>query len=234
MLSDKFQLVIARIKEAEKRASRSEGAVTLIAVSKTKSFDQIASSLRMGVSNFGENYVQEATKKIERMKILNPLSEVKWHLIGALQTNKSKFVVGKFETIQSVDRIELAQALNKRAVEAGVIQNILMQIKLGDEPTKAGVDPNDAPTLIEKIAALKNLRLEGLMSLPPVDAEAESSRKYFAQLFELKEKWTELVDETQGSFSQLSMGTSHDFEIAIEEGATMVRVGTALFGAREV
>jgi pyridoxal phosphate enzyme (YggS family) len=231
--NERLRHVLQRIENAESRARRTPGSVTLIAVSKLQSIEQVRSALMVGVSHFGENYVQEATKKIERIKILHPDLPVKWHLIGALQTNKSKFVVGKFETIQSIDRFELALALDRRAQEASVVQNILIQVKLGDEPTKGGVTVKDTPQLIEKIALLKNLRIEGLMSLPPVEVEAEASRRYFAQLFELKSKWSDLVDSNTGSFSHLSMGTSHDFEIAIEEGATMVRVGTAIFGQRE-
>lgn len=230
--AERLSHVVSQIESAEKRSGREPGSVTLIAVSKTQSTELVAQALKVGVFHFGENYVQEATKKIDRIKLIDPTSKVHWHLIGSLQTNKSKFVVGKFETIQSVDRLELAQALDKRALEAGVIQNIMLQIKLGDEPTKGGVLPTDVPSLIEKLAALKNIRLEGLMSLPPIEAEAEGSRKYFAELYILKNEWAKLVDPIQGSFRHLSMGTSHDFEIAVEEGATMVRVGTAIFGSR--
>ena len=155
--NERLHQVLQRIEKAEKRAARTPGSVTLIAVSKTRSVEQISSALKSGVVHFGENYVQEATKKIERVKILHNDQVVKWHLIGGLQTNKSKFVVGKFETIQSVDRFELAQALDRRAQEAGVTQSILIQVKLGDEPTKGGLDAKDVPNLIEKIAGLKNL-----------------------------------------------------------------------------
>ncbi len=225
--------MLARIRQAELRANRQPGSVELIAVSKTKSFESIMQAYSAGVTHFGENYVQEAAKKIEKMKTLDLKGSTYWHLIGALQTNKSKFVVGKFETIQSVDRIELANALNTRAQQAGVIQNILIQVKLGDEPTKTGVAPSLAPELIKRAVNLKNLRLEGLMTLPPIDAEAESSRKFFVQLREFRGEWASLVAAPWGSFKHLSMGTTHDFEVAIEEGATMVRVGTAIFGQRD-
>ncbi len=223
-----------KIVEAEKRSGRAPQSVTLLAASKTRSAEALLQIINSGVAHFGENYVQEASKKIEKIKVLAPEKKVHWHLIGALQTNKTKSAVGRFETIQSVDRIELAAALDARAKEAGLVQNILLQIKLGDEPTKGGVLATEAPLLIEKILGLKNIRLEGVMSLPPIEAEAEGSRKYFAQLRELRLKWAGLVSPESGSFTHLSMGTTHDFEVAIEEGATMVRVGTAIFGSREI
>jgi pyridoxal phosphate enzyme (YggS family) len=224
-----------KIIQAEKVAGRKPGSVTLIAVSKTKPADMVIAAVQKGLLNFGENYVQEAVKKVEKVKSVlgSEGSKVQWHLIGGLQTNKSKLVIGKFNTIQSVDRFELAKALDARAKEAGLIQNILFQVKLGDEPTKGGVEEKAVEVLIEKCLELKNLRLEGLMTLPPMDVEAEMSRKYFSQLRELMNRVKNIIPAEQGSFSQLSMGTTHDFTVAIEEGATMVRVGTALFGARE-
>lgn len=229
----KLHDVLDRIARAEARAGREKGSVTLIAVSKTKTLEAILSIASQGVVHFGENYVQEATKKIEKIRLAKPDLNLKWHLIGGLQTNKSKFVVGKFETIQSVDRPELAKTLDARAAEAGVVQNILIQVKLWDEPTKGGVLAADLAPLIKKIVELKNLRLEGLMTLPPLDVEPETSRKYFSQLRSLRDELKSLVPASSGSFKELSMGTTHDFEVAIEEGATMVRVGTAIFGSRE-
>lgn len=223
-----------KIAEAELRSGRPAGSVTLVAVGKTRTAEALVQVLNTGVTHFGENYVQEASKKIDKLKLLAPGKNIHWHLIGALQTNKSKSVVGRFDTVQSVDRIELASAIDARAKEAGLVQNILVQIKLGDEPTKGGVTVTDAPLLFEKISSLKNIRLEGLMSLPPIEAEAEASRKYFSQLRELRLKWAGLISPECGTFSQLSMGTTHDFEVAVEEGATMVRVGTAIFGSREI
>jgi pyridoxal phosphate enzyme (YggS family) len=223
-----------KIEAAEKKAGRAKGSVILLAASKTKSVEVLLRALQGGVTHFAENYVQEASKKIEKIQNLNIDRQMHWHLIGALQTNKSKSVVGRFETIQSVDRIELAKALNSRAQEAGVVQNILIQVKLGDEPSKGGVPVSDGEKLIGEICKLENLRVEGLMSLPPIEAEAEPSRKYFSQLFELRHQWASLINPSQGRFSHLSMGTTHDYEVAIEEGATMVRIGTAIFGAREI
>jgi pyridoxal phosphate enzyme (YggS family) len=230
--SSGLEEVLARIAASEKRVGRAPGSVTLIAVSKTKPIDSVLAAARCGVMHFGENYVQEATRKMDRMKQIAPELDLQWHLIGSLQTNKSKFVVGRFKTIQSVDRLELARALDNRAREAGIVQNIFMQVKLGDEPSKMGVPVVGAPELIKKIIGLKNIRLDGLMSLPPVEAEPESSRKYFAQLRVLRDELAPLVPHDCGSLTHLSMGTTHDFEIAIEEGATMVRVGTAIFGTR--
>lgn len=224
--------VLDRIRDAEKRAGRAPGSVTLIAVTKTKSSETVALARSLGLTHFGENYVQEATRKMERVKSMLPNMEIHWHLIGSLQTNKSKFVVGKFDLIHSVDRIELARTLNTRAQEAGIIQNILVQVKIGDEPGKGGALPQAAPALIEAIQELPALRIRGLMMLPPLEAEPEDSRKYFAKLREYQVEWTKLLSPERGSLEHLSMGTTHDFEIAIEEGATLVRVGTALFGPR--
>ena len=225
LLADNLKKVRQRVSAAEKRAGRAAQSVDLIAVSKTKSPDMVGEAATLGVMSFGENYVQEALRKIEKCKSLQQSLHFKWHLIGSLQTNKCKLAVGMFDTIQSVDRVELAQALNNRALEAGLVQKIFVQIKLGDEPSKNGVSPREAPALIEKLREFKNLNLQGLMSLPPIEAEPEASRKYFIQLRNLR--------DTLQKNLLLSMGTTHDFEIAIEEGADMVRVGTAIFGSRE-
>jgi pyridoxal phosphate enzyme (YggS family) len=233
-LEKKIKNVLERIAEAKSRSVQKTDSVTLIAVSKTKSADVVVQAAKLGLMHFGENYVQEASRKIDKVIGALPDVKVQWHLIGALQTNKSKHVVGKFSTIQSVDRIELAKALNTRAQEAGIVQDILVQIKLGDEPTKGGAIPAQTPELIKKISQLGSLRIEGLMSLPPIEAEPEASRRFFIQLRELRDQWAQLIPASGGSFRHLSMGTTHDFEVAIEEGATMVRVGTALFGAREL
>lgn len=234
MLSDdkKLEDVLGRIARAEAKAGRPPGSVSLIAVSKTKSVEAVLGVARAGVVHFGENYVQEATRKIEKIKALGEFN-IKWHHIGALQTNKSKSVVGKFETIQGVDRFELAKALDARAQEAGINQKILIQVKLGDEPTKGGVPGAELPDLIKKLLPLKNLSIEGLMTLPPMDVEPEMSRSYFSQLKKLRDDNAKFISAERGSFKELSMGTTHDFEVAIEEGATMVRVGTAIFGPRE-
>ncbi|MDZ4678770.1 MAG: YggS family pyridoxal phosphate-dependent enzyme [Oligoflexia bacterium] len=232
-LENKIKRVHEKIAEAFARSKYKTEPVTLIAVSKKQPADTVINAASLGQVDFGENYVQEASKKMDKVAAVLAQTKIQWHLIGALQTNKSKHVVGKFTTIQSVDRIELAKALNVRAHDFGVTQEIMIQVKLGDEPTKGGVLPAQGAELIKKIAQLENLKIEGLMAIPPIEAEAEASRKFFIQLRELKEQWASLVPQTSGSFKHLSMGTTHDFEVAIEEGSTMVRVGTALFGSRE-
>jgi pyridoxal phosphate enzyme (YggS family) len=230
---ENLRRVLEKVRSAEERVGRTPGSITLIAVSKTKTIEDVISAARLGLNHFGENYVQEATRKMERFQASVPDRSPQWHLIGGLQTNKSKFVVGRFATIQSVDRPELAKALNKRSQEIGIVQSILLQIKLGDEPTKGGCEPSQLRALLDVTLASPNLKIEGLMTLPPLETEPEHSRKYFAQLRELREGLKASVPPERGSLMHLSMGTTHDFEVAIEEGATMVRIGTAIFGARE-
>ncbi|MCC6276768.1 MAG: YggS family pyridoxal phosphate-dependent enzyme [Oligoflexia bacterium] len=229
-LQDRIAGIVDRIAQAEKKSGRPQGATKLIAVSKTKSFEHIQEAYDLGLRHFGENYIQEATRKIERAKLQN--LDVHWHLIGPLQTNKSKYAVGRFDTIQSVDRIDLAKILNKRAAEAQVIQKIMIQVKLGDEPTKSGVPVGALDVLLGQMQGLERLQVVGLMSLPPLDAEPEASRHYFVQLRKLKEELLKKFESQQMKFEELSMGTTFDFDIAIEEGATMIRVGTAIFGRR--
>lgn len=228
-LNEKIDAVRDRIRSACLKSKRNESDVTLIAVSKTKSAELVKKAAELGVLNFGENYVQEALKKIEKID-----QKLSWHFIGHLQTNKSKPVVGKFETIQSVDRIELAKALSARAVEAGLVQKILMQIKLGDEPNKGGVAPSKAVELMDKIQTLPNIFIGGLMTLPPIEADPEENRKYFSELRGIATRLAPRLSSEKGKMEHLSMGTTYDFEVAIEEGATMIRVGTAIFGPREL
>jgi pyridoxal phosphate enzyme (YggS family) len=229
-IQQNLESIRERIATAEKKVRRKAHSVSLIAVSKTKSAGAVNEAIEAGARSFGENYVQEALKKIEQVGFEK---KIQWHFIGNLQSNKSKQVVGHFETIQSVDRLELALALNKAALEKAIHQKILVQIKLGGEITKGGILPEESPRFFEDLSKLKHLRIEGLMSLPPIGTDPSISRKYFSQLFEYREKWQRHISSECGTFTQLSMGTTHDFEVAIEEGATMVRVGTAIFGARE-
>ena len=183
-----------------------------------------------GQTLFGENYVQEAVEKVE----LFP--GARWHFIGSLQTNKIKQIAGKFELVHSVDRLKVAAELSKVSVSAGVVQDILLQIHVGDEATKHGVTELEAPGVIESIFQLPNLRLRGLMALPPLTENESKARSQFASLRSNLEKWREKYasHKEKALFKELSMGTSSDYEWAILEGATLVRVGTSLFGERSV
>lgn len=210
---------LGRVQEAVARAcaraGRSPDHVLLIAVSKTMDVERVRLAIAAGVTALGENRVQEAKEKIEALG-----RPVPWHLIGSLQTNKARDATRLFDWIQSVDRLDLAQELSRRADRA---LNILLQVNLGDEPQKGGVAPAELKRLHEMVAALPNLKVRGLMAIPPATEQPEQARPFFRQLRELRE---------QLGLEHCSMGMSADFEVAIEEGATMVRVGTAIFGPR--
>ena len=212
----------ARILAACKRSGRNPAAVKLVAVSKLQPTEKIRAAIAAGQLLFGENYAQELRDKADELRAdLGSLASPEWHFLGALQTNKVKYVVGRASLVHTVDRLELAEAIAKRAAAAGLIQRVLLEVNVGEEPQKAGARPAELPGLLEAIAALPSLRLEGLMCIPPAGVEA---KRHFARLRELR-------DENRAG-TELSMGMSDDFEAAIEEGATLVRVGTAIFGAR--
>ena len=213
---------LGRVQEAVARAcaraGRSPDHVLLIAVSKTVDAERIRLAIAAGVAALGENRVQEAREKIEALG-----RPVPWHLIGSLQTNKAKEAARLFDWIHSVDRLELARELSRRAHGAERTLDVLLQVNLGDEPQKGGVAPAEVKVLQEAMAGLPGLRVRGLMAIPPVTESPERTRPYFRRLRELRDEL---------GLEHLSMGMSADFEVAIEEGATMVRVGTAIFGAR--
>lgn len=218
--------VRARIGAAAVRAGRRPGDVLLVAVSKTVPVAAVAAAVAAGQRVFGESRVQEAAAK---SAVCGP--GVAWHLIGHLQRNKAKAAAGLFDVVESLDSPELAAELERRAQEAGRRLRVLVQVKLGDEPTKSGVAPAAAPALIETAARLPHLDLAGLMTIPPLSAAPEDSRRWFALLRGLRESW----DGTwcpRGTLRELSMGMSGDYEVATEEGATIVRVGSAIFGSR--
>lgn len=200
-----------RIASACARAGRDVGSVKLIAVSKLQPVEKLRAALDAGQAAFGENYAQELRDKSAE------LSGVEWHFLGALQTNKVKLVVGKAALIHTCDRLALAQEISKRAQSE---QRVLLEVNVGREPQKAGVTPEEAAALLEQVRALQRLKVDGLMCIPPAEGDP---RQHFVALRELAAKL---------GLRELSMGMSADYEIAIEEGATLVRVGTAIFGER--
>jgi hypothetical protein len=206
------------IAQACHRVGRSPGEVLLIAVSKTVEVERIREAVAAGVRALGENRVQEAKEKIETLG-----RPVPWHLIGSLQTNKAKDAVRLFDWIHSVDRLELATELDRRAQALGRTVNALIEVNVGEEPQKAGVRPEEIKQVLEAFARSSQIRIRGLMAIPPMTGEAEASRPHFQRLRELRDA---------AGLEHLSMGMSADFEVAVEEGATMVRVGTAIFGPR--
>ncbi len=212
-----------RIERAAQRAGRDPKEIKLVAVSKTVEVDRVQEAIEAGVSILGENYVQEAQKKIEALG-----KPVSWHFIGHLQSNKAKYAVRLFDVIHSIDSIPLAEELNRKAEEPDRVIGVMIEVNLSGEATKFGTDEERVLNLAKKIQQLKHLSLEGLMTMPPYFDSPEMSRPYYAALRELKEK----MMKEGAQMKELSMGMSNDFEIAVEEGATYVRVGTAIFGPR--
>jgi pyridoxal phosphate enzyme (YggS family) len=226
-VADNLARVNARIAEAAKAAGRSPEEITLIAVSKEKPAEAVAEALRAGQRIFGENRVQEALAKIEAVP-----REAEWHLIGHLQSNKARMIPNRFAAVHTLDSERLAHALNRHAEAAGIVLDVFLQLNLAAEPTKSGVKTlAELGPLLEAALGCGALRLRGLMTLPDPTLSEGETRRHFGEVRELQNK----VRAEFGlgpAFSELSMGMSHDFEWAIAEGATMVRVGTAIFGAR--
>ncbi len=226
-ISENLRIVRAKMAQACARANRAADTVRLVAVSKTKPIELIQEAIAAGQTIFGENYVQEAVDKISR------IPSVEWHFIGTLQSNKAKQVAGSFALVHSIDRLKLASTLNSAAAARGAVQPILLQVHIGDEATKQGFSFAEMPDVIAQVCEMKNLRLRGLMSLPPLEDTEAGARMNFAKLRESLEKWRTLLPaENRPEFCELSMGTSSDFEAAVLEGATLIRVGTDIFGVR--
>jgi len=227
--------VMERIEKAARKVGRDPNEIKLVAVSKTVEAARIKEAIEAGVSILGENYVQEAQKKIEevgRPACTERFGEgrpVSWHFIGHLQSNKVKYAIRLFDMVHSLDSIPLAEELNRRAEQADRVIRVMIEVNLSKEATKFGTDEEVVVNLAKRIQNLKHLSLEGLMTMPPYFDSPEMSRPYYIALRALKER---MVKEGV-PMKELSMGMSNDFEIAIEEGATYVRVGTAIFGPRK-
>ena len=215
--------VDGRIRAAAARAERDPTEVRLIAVSKAKPAELIRAAFAAGQRDFGENYVQEL---VQKRGALSDLEGIRWHFIGGLQRNKARQVVD-VALVQSVDRGELGVELERRARAGGKRIDVLVEVNLGGEAQKSGCSPDVLPGLLDQLRALDALAVQGLMTVPPLDAEADRTRLLFRELARLRDRHREALGR-----GELSMGMSHDFEEAIEEGATLVRVGTAIFGAR--
>ncbi|MDG0817074.1 YggS family pyridoxal phosphate-dependent enzyme [Bdellovibrio svalbardensis] len=205
------------------------GSCKLLAVSKLQPAHKVHSLYEDGQRSFGENYVQEAIEKIEQ---LNSLPDIEWHLIGHLQKNKAKQVVGKFHLIHSVESLALAQALSRQCEAKKIEQNILIQVNLAQEETKSGFDKETVVKQWAELTQLPHLKIYGLMTMPPLTETGEEVRPYFRELRELREELKKQTNTQVHPMTELSMGTSHDYLVAIQEGATIVRLGTILFGER--
>jgi PLP dependent protein len=228
-IADRLADVRRRIAAACARAGRGASEVTLVGVSKTVAAGRVREAVEAGLNVFGENRVQEAEGKIAALDDVR--GRVEWHLIGHLQSNKARRAVALFDAVETVDSLELAARLNRVASEAGKRLPVFVEVNVGGEASKAGAAPDEVLPLVENIGKLESLELTGLMAVPPFLDELEAVRPFFRRLREWRDEARRagLVGE---SFEHLSMGMSHDFEVAIEEGATVVRIGTALFGAR--
>ena len=226
-IASNLQSVRARIDAAARRAGRDPSDIRLIAVSKMFSADHVRAAWSAGQRDFGENKVQEALQKIGETADM----EIRWHLIGHLQSNKAKKAAGAFACIHSVDSVDLLRKLDAAAVDLGATPEVLVQVDLAREETKFGAAADDARRIMEASQTARAVRMAGLMLIPPWNEDQEQTRPWFARLRQLREAWL-AEGVPPASLGQLSMGMSHDFEAAIEEGATLVRVGTAIFGKR--
>ena len=226
MLKENLANVEKNIEQACKNAGRSRDEVTLIAVSKTKPVEMLQEIYDENIRDFGENKVQELCSKMEQLP-----SDIRWHMIGHLQRNKVKYIVGKVELIHSVDTYRLAEEINIQAKKQNVIVPILVEVNIAHEESKFGISAEDAILLVEEISKLENVRIRGLMTIAPFVENPEDNRLYFRKIKQLSVDITNKnIDNV--SMEILSMGMTGDYEVAIEEGATMVRVGTGIFGAR--
>lgn len=228
---EKTSAVYKRISAAAMKAGRNPDDIVLIAVTKTVGTMQIVEAIDAGLRIFGESRVQEAQKKVASDELRVLRSGIKWHLIGHLQGNKAKHAVRLFDLIHSIDSIGLAEEINRQAEKIGKVQDALIEVKLSDEESKHGVSKEGLFELLKSANRLENLHIKGLMAIPPYFDNPEDARPYFRELRGLRDTINE-SRTTHHALRDLSMGMSHDFEVAIEEGATMVRIGTAIFGER--
>ena len=225
-LQENLQQVEANICKACENAGRKRSDVTLIAVSKTKPIEMLQTVYDLGPRDFGENKVQEMCEKMEVLP-----KDIRWHMIGHLQRNKVKYIVGQVALIHSVDSYRLAEEINIQAKKKNIIVPILVEVNIAHEESKFGISEEDAIQLVEEIAELENVRIKGLMTIAPYVENAEDNRLYFRKIKDLSvDIAAKNIDNV--SMEILSMGMTGDYEVAIEEGATMVRVGTGIFGAR--
>jgi pyridoxal phosphate enzyme (YggS family) len=227
-LKQRLEQIKARIRGAAESCQRDADSVRLVAVSKTIPAETVKEAVEAGVTILGENYVQEARDKFNTL-VHYPVS---WHFIGHLQSNKAKYAVRLFDLIHSVDSIKLARELNKQAAKVDKMQQILVQVNISGEDTKTGIPADGTIELISAISQLENLSIKGLMTMPPYFYQPEKVRPFFAALRKLRDQIKE-QSIAAVSMEELSMGMTGDFEVAIEEGATLVRIGTAIFGERK-
>ncbi len=221
--------VRARMAAAAVRVGRSPDAVTLVAVSKLHPFAVIEAAYAAGQRDFGENRVEELWPKVREAEARG-LTEIRWHLIGTIQSRKSELAVGPFVLIHSIDRMKIATRVSRDATAQGVVMPVLLETNVSGEESKHGFTPDEAIAAAPELIGLPGIRVQGLMTMAPLEADADAVRVVFRRLRELRDRLTEAAP--QGTWNTLSMGMTNDFEIAVEEGATLIRVGSAIFGAR--
>jgi PLP dependent protein len=226
-IADRLANIRGRIAAAARSAGRNPSSIRLVAVSKTFPIEAIREAYAAGQREFGENRVQEALEKIAAGGDL----EIRWHLLGHLQTNKAKKAAPAFSTIHSVDSVELLEKIDAAATDAGRTPELLIQIDLAGEATKFGLPPADVPQLFDTAVRCRAARVVGVMTLPPIPESPEDARPWFRRLRDFRDQWL-AAGVPASMLSELSIGMSGDFEVAIEEGSTMVRIGTAIFGSR--
>lgn len=227
MLKENLENVEEKIQEACRRSGRKREDITLIAVSKTKPIETLQHAYDLGVRVFGENKVQELSEKYDALP-----DDIHWHMIGHLQRNKIKYIIGKTELIHSVDSLRLAEAIEKEAAKRNLTVDVLMEVNIAREESKFGLLPEEVDEFIEKVQKLPHLQVKGLMTIAPFVENPEENREVFAQLKKLS---VDIATKNAHNITMsiLSMGMTNDYQIAIEEGATMIRVGTGIFGARD-
>jgi len=227
LIADNFESVEHNISDAAKKAGRNPDSIRLIVVSKQAPSEKVLAAYQAGARCFGENKAQEAVIKIDEVN----LPDVSWHFIGHLQTNKIKYLDSRFDLIHSVDSLSLAEKISTYCEGQNRTQAVLLQVNISGEEAKFGMTPSDLKNQLSNFGQLKGIRIQGLMTIPPQDSEPENSRKYFFRLRELRDT-CQALKVPKIELIDLSMGMTSDYKIAVEEGATLVRVGSAIFGSR--
>ncbi|MEK6775373.1 MAG: YggS family pyridoxal phosphate-dependent enzyme [bacterium] len=226
-IAENIEKIRKRAQRSARHAGRDPDGITIVAVTKTVDAERIQEAVSAGISVLGENRVQDAREKIQKID-----RAVQWHMIGHLQTNKAREAAALFDMVHSVDSLRVAQALNVEAGKQGKKLPVLVQVNISEEESKSGVKAQEALNLVKSVAAMENLTVQGLMTMPPYAEDPEKSRWVFRSLREMRDRIAEM--DIQGvCMTHLSMGMSHDFETAVEEGATLIRIGTAIFGERD-
>jgi hypothetical protein len=228
MIRENVLKIKGRIASICSKVNRSPEEVTIVAVSKGRSPEQIKEAIAAGITDIGENKVQEALAKFNDLRFAISDKQIRWHLVGHLQTNKARDAVKIFDLIQSVDSLRLAQEIDRQATRINKVQDLLIEVKTSPEATKFGLRPEEATGVIKEIAQLKNIKIKGLMTIAPLADDSEKARPYFGRLRELLDQ-INAQRITQDALRILSMGMTDDFQVAIEEGSNMVRIGRAIF-----